>query len=164
MPHCVLSEPGHRLTRYCRSGSMVSMRTLQGSIISWGRFGLIATLLTACATAGDPLTSHTEFDTMVPGWEYKYALDWKVQPAQDGTSLVYGRVSSKYGEFAGSFRVLGMAVDSSGKVIGQRIGLVPGGVPGFASVYFEVGPLPAAASYRVTVWDYDTLYGRRKVN
>ena len=142
---------------------MVFVKTRRGSIVSWGRFGLIAMVLSACATAGDPLTRHTEFDTMVPGWEYKYALDWKVQPAQDGTGLVYGHASSKYGEFAGSFRVLGMAVDSSGKVIGQRIAVVPGGVPGFGSAYFQVGPLPAAASYRVTVWDYYSAYGRGKV-
>jgi hypothetical protein len=120
-------------------------------------------LLSACATAGDPLTSRTEFDTMVPGWESKYVLDWKVEPAPDGTSLVYGRVSSKYGQFAGTFRVLGMAVDSSGQVIGQRIGLVPGGVPGYASVYFQVGPLAAASSYRVTVWDYYIIQDRGKV-
>jgi hypothetical protein len=47
-----------------------------------------------------------------------------------------------------------MAVDSSGKVIGQRIEWVPGGVPGFTQVYFEIGHLARAASYRVTVWDY----------
>jgi len=51
------------------------------------------------------------------------------------------------------FRILGMAVDSSGKVVAQRIEWVPGGVPGFGSVYFEIDHLPAAPSYRVTVWD-----------
>jgi len=57
--------------------------------------------------------------------------------------------------------VLGMAVDSSGKVIGQRIEWVPGGIPGFAQAYFEIGHLPAAPTYRVTVWDYTFVDSRR---
>ena len=130
------------------------MKTLPRSIVSWIEIALIAVVVSACATGGDPLTSRTEYDTMVPGWESKFTLDWKVEPAKDGTSRVYGRVSSRYGQHASPFRVLGMAVDSSGKVIGQRIGSVPGGVPGFTQVYFEIDHLAAAASYKVTVWDY----------
>jgi len=68
---------------------------------------------------------------------------------------------SHYGEYASPFRVLGMAVDSSGKVIGQRIEWVPGGIPGFAQAYFEIGHLPAAPTYRVTVWDYTFVDSRR---
>jgi hypothetical protein len=53
-----------------------------------------------------------------------------------------------------------MAVDASGKVIGQRIESVPGGVPGFTDVYFEIDKLAPAASYRVTVWDYTFIEAR----
>ena len=67
---------------------------------------------------------------------------------------MYGRVSSHYGQHASPFRVLGMAVDQGGKVVGQRIAGVPGGVPGFTQAYFEIDHLAAAASYKVTVWDY----------
>jgi len=130
------------------------MRTLPKSIASWVELGLIAVVVSACATWGDPLTSRTEYNTLVPGWESKFTLDWKVEPAKDGTSRLYGQVSSHYGQYASPFRVLGMAVDSSGKVIGQRIEWVPGGVPGFTQVYFEIDHLAAAASYKVTVWDY----------
>jgi len=130
------------------------MRTLPKSIASWVELGLIAVVVSACATWGDPLTSRTEYNTLVPGWESKFTLDWKVEPAKDGTSRLYGQVSSHYGQYASPFRVLGMAVDSSGKVIGQRIAWVPGGVPGFTQVYFEIDHLAAAASYKVTVWDY----------
>ena len=136
------------------------MSTLLRSSVSWVGLGVIAVAVSGCATAGDPLTNATAFDTLVPGWEYKFALEWKVEPEQDGTSRLYGRISSKYGEFASPFRVLGMAVDSSGKVIGQRIGWVPGGVPGFSQTYFEIDHLAVAASYRVTVWDYTFVYGR----
>jgi len=130
------------------------MRTLPKSIASWVELGLIAVVVSACATWGDPLTSRTEYNTLVPGWESKFTLDWKVEPAKDGTSRLYGQVSSHYGQYASPFRVLGMAVDSSGKVIGQRIAWVPGGVPGFTQVYFEIDHLATAASYKVTVWDY----------
>jgi len=130
------------------------MRTLPKSIASWVELGLIAVVVSACANAANPLATTTEFDSLVPGWESKFTLDWNVEPSKDGTSRLYGRVSSHYGQHASPFRVLGMAVDSSGKVIGQRIEWVPGGVPGFTQVYFEIGHLAGAASYRVTVWDY----------
>ena len=57
--------------------------------------------------------------------------------------------------------LVGMAVDSTGKVIGQRIEWVPGGLPGFTQTYFEIGHLPATPSYRVTVWDYTFIESRR---
>jgi len=129
-------------------------------IVSWVGLGLIALAVAACASGGDPLTSRTEYDTLVPGWESKFAIDFKVERAQDGTSRVYGRIYSHYGDYASPFRVLGMAVDEGGKVIAQRIAPVPGGVPGFAQVYFEIEHLPAAASYKVTVWDYSFSQGR----
>ena len=133
------------------------MKMLPRSILFWLELGLIALTVSACATAANPLTGPTAFDTLVPGWESKFRLDWRVEPAQDGTSRLYGQVSSHYGQHAEPFRVLGMAVDSSGKVIGQRIEWVPGGVPGFAQAYFEIGRLAGAASYRVTVWDYTLI-------
>ena len=136
------------------------MKTLPKSIVSWIELALIAVVVSACATGGDPLTSRTEYDTLVPGWESKFTLDWQVEPAKDGASRVYGRVSSHYGQHASPFRVLGMAVDSSGKLIGQRIAWVPGGVPGFTQVYFEIDHLPVAASYTVTVWDYTFIEAR----
>jgi hypothetical protein len=133
---------------------MVAMKTLRRSVVTWAGFAAIALLVSACASASNPLTNPTEFDTLVPGWESKFTLDWKAEPARDGSMVLYGRVSSQYGQFASPFRVLGMAVDSSGKVIGQRIEWVPGGVPGFNQAYFQIDHLVAAASYRVTVWDY----------
>jgi hypothetical protein len=136
------------------------MKTLPKSIVSWIELALIAVVVSACATGSDPLTSRTEYDTLVPGWESKFTLDWKVEPSKAGTSRLYGQVSSHYGQHASPFRVLGMAVDEGGKVIGQRIGSVPGGVPGFTQVYFEIDHLAVAASYKVTVWDYTFIEAR----
>jgi hypothetical protein len=130
-------------------------------IVSWITLGLLAAAVSGCASVGNPLTQTTEYDTLVPGWESKFSIEWKAQPEPDGTSLLYGRIASHTGEYASPFRVLGMALDSSGKVVGQRIEWVPEGLPGFAQVYFEIRRLPAAPSYRVTVWDYTFIDSRR---
>jgi hypothetical protein len=121
------------------------MRMLPRALVSWAK------------STGNPLTSPTEFDSLAPGWESKFSVDWKVEPAQDGTSRLFGRISSHYGQYASPFRVLGMAVDSSGKVVAPRIVWVQGGVPGFSQAYFEIDHLAVASSYRVTVWDYTVL-------
>lgn len=139
------------------------MKIPRRSLTTWAGLALVALFASACAAGSNSLTQKTEFDTMVPGWESKFGLDWKVAAMPDGQNLLWGRVNSKYGTFASGFRVLAMAVDSSGQVVGQRIGNVPGGVPGYSSVYFQVGPLAAASSYRVTVWDYYYVQDRGKV-
>jgi len=136
------------------------MTRLMRQIVVGVGLALIVASAAACVAQGNPLTSPTEFDSMVPGWQSKFSLDWKVAPAPDGTSRLYGRVSSHYGENAAPFRVLAMTLDASGKVIGQRIQWVPGGVPGFGDAYFEVDRLVAGASYRVTVWDYTFIEAR----
>ena len=140
------------------------MKTLLRTIVSWAAMGMIALVASTCANASNPLTSPTEFDSLVPGWQSKFVLDWKTEAAKDGTSIVYGRVRSFYGQHASPFRVLGMAVDASGQVIGQRMEWVPGGVPGFGQVYFEIDHLVPAASYRVTVWDYTFIEARGTIN
>ena len=54
----------------------------------------------------------------------------------------------------GVSRLTGLAFDSTGALVAQRIGWVVGGVNGFQRAYFEIPNLPVAAQYRVTVWDY----------
>jgi hypothetical protein len=137
------------------------MRLWLRIIVTWIKLSLLVAAVSACASIGKPLTQPTEYDTLVPGWESKFSIEWKTQPEPDGTSLLYGHITSHYGAYAAPFRVLGMAVDSSGKVIGQRIEWVPGGLPGFAHVYFEIDHLPAAPSYKVTVWDYTFIEAHR---
>jgi hypothetical protein len=135
---------------------MIGLWMLWRPLVSRVTLGVIAIAVSACAI-GNPLTGPTEFDSLSPGWQSKYSVDWKVAPSHDGTNSLYGRITSHWGQYASPFRVLGMAMDSSGKVVAQRIEWVPGGVPGFSSVYFEINHLPVAASYRVTVWDYTLL-------
>ena len=103
------------------------MRMLPSSLLSWGMLGVLTVVVSACGSMGNPLTGSTEFDSLAPGWQSKYSVGWKVAPSQDGTNRLYGRITSHWGQYASPFRVLGMAVDSSGKVVAQRIEWVPRG-------------------------------------
>ena len=124
------------------------------SLLRLMRLGLIAATLTACGTASSYLTPSGSTTTLMAGWERHFAIDWTVEPEQDGGRRIRGYVTSKYGEYAEPLRLLAQALDPSGGVIGQRIVWVPGGVNGFQRAYFEVPHMPPAAQYRVSVWDY----------
>lgn len=136
------------------------MRFLSRSIAALARFGLIAVAITACATGGDGLAPSASFTTLMPGWESKFSVDWKVTPAPDGSQLIFGRVTSSYGQYAEPFLLLGQSLDASGGVVSQRVERVPGGVPGFNSTYYEISRMAAADHYRVTVWSYSLVEQR----
>jgi hypothetical protein len=139
------------------------MRFVSRSMAALARFGLIALAVTACATGGDQLAPSASFTTLMPGWESKFSVDWKVTPARDGSQLIFGRVTSRYGQYAEPFQLLGQSLDASGNVVSQRVERVPGGVPGFNSTYYEISRMAAADHYRVTVWAYSFIEDRGKV-
>ena len=116
--------------------------------------GLIVTFCAACATTGAPPSGSTRYNTLMAGWENHFRIDWTAAEQGPSARTVSGYVYNQNGEFATHLRVLAQAVDSSGAVIGQRIGYVPGGVGGFGRAYFVVSNLPVADTYRVSVWDY----------
>jgi hypothetical protein len=133
---------------------------LSASMLALVRLGLVAVAITACATGGDQLTPSASLTTLMPGWESKFSVEWKVTPVQDGSRLLFGRVTSRYGEYAEPMMVLGQALDASENVVGQRVARVLGGVPGFNSTYFEINRMAAADHYKVTVWTYTFIEGR----
>ena len=117
--------------------------------------GLIATMAAACAGTGvAPPPSATQYNTLMAGWEHHFKIDWTTAEQGPNARQVSGYVYNQNGEFATSLRVLAQALDSTGNVVGQRIGYVPGGVGGFGRAYFVVSNLPVADNYRVSVWDY----------
>ena len=136
---------------------------VSGSILALARLGFIAIAVTACATAGDQLTPSGSFTTLMPGWESKFSVEWKVTPVQDGSRLLFGRVTSRYGQYAEPVFLLGQSLDVSESVVSQRIERIPGGVPGFNSTYFEISRLAAADHYKVTVWAYSFIENRGQV-
>ena len=115
--------------------------------------GLIATMSAACAETGAAPPLSMTATTLTAGWEQHFSFEWTATEQSQSSRKVSGYVYNRNGEFATSLRVLARAVDSGGAVVGQRIAYVPGGVGGFGRAHFEVS-LPAAASYRLSVWDY----------
>lgn len=120
------------------------------------RFGLGSMILTAaaCGVAGSRLTPSATTTTLMIGWEHWFKLDWTVEADPNNARRIRGYVSSQHGQYVESLRILALALDPSGAVVGERITWVPGGVGGLGRAYFEIAQLPAAAQYRVTVWDY----------
>jgi hypothetical protein len=133
------------------------MRTMTRSVLAVVQLGLIVLAVSACASS--QLTPTASTTTLMAGWQYRFKLDWAVAPEQAETRRILGNISSQHGEDAVSVRLLAQAFDASGKVVGQRIAWVPGGVSGFARVSFVVTSLPAADHYAVTVWDYTFFQG-----
>jgi len=117
----------------------------------------MAAMLGACAGASPPLTMTTT--TLMSGWEQHFTVEWAADQGRNGARRVTGYVYNWHGEYAEGLRVLAQALDPTGAVIGQRIAFVPSGVGGSGRVYFEVPNLPAASSYRVSVWDYTWVQG-----
>jgi hypothetical protein len=124
--------------------------------LTLGRLGLGSMILiaAACGAPGSRITPSATTTTLMAGWERWFKLDWTVEAEPNNARRIRGYVSSQHGQNVESLRILALALDPSGAVVGERIGWVPGGVAGRARAYFELAHLPAAAEYRVTVWDY----------
>ena len=117
--------------------------------------GLTVSMSAACAGSGAaPPPSDTQYNTLMSGWEHHFKIDWTAAEQGPNARQVSGYVYNQNGEFATNLRVLAQAIDSTGNVVGQRIGYVPGGIGGFGRTYFVVSNLPVADNYRVSVWDY----------
>jgi hypothetical protein len=116
--------------------------------------GLLVALIAACDTANSQIRPSASVSTLMSGWEQHFTLDWGVEPEPGDTRRISGYVYNRNGKYAEPLRVLAQAFDDSGIVIAQDIAWLPGGVGGFGRRYFEIRHLPAAASYKVTVWDY----------
>jgi len=138
-------------------GEDSTMTARPRAFLALARLGLIAVAVTACGTGSSYLAPSGSTTILMAGWESHFTIDWTVELDQGGARRVRGYVSSQHGEYAESLRLLAQAIDSSGAVVGQRIEWVPGGVNGFQRAYFDIGHLPSATHYRVSVWDYNFL-------
>ena len=118
--------------------------------------GLVTLTAVGCGTAGSPMSPSTP-TTLMAGWERKFTLEWTVAREPNDARRVRGYVSSQFGQNVEPMRVLALALDPSGAVVGSRVEFVPGGVPALGRRYFEVPDLPLADHYLVTVWDYTIL-------
>ena len=121
------------------------------------RISAVAMLLfTGCAGASGGVMPSASVTTAIQGWEHYFRLDYTAQDARDGRSLE-GYVYNRYGSPMVNVQVLGQALDASGNVVGQKIAWVHGVVPALDRSYFRVAGLPAAPTYRASIWAFDTI-------
>src|SRR5262249_2022629 len=129
-------------------------RTTQ-SIVSAALLGLAALGTSACASMNSPaITPSATTTTLMQGWDHWFKLEWSTDLEPAGGTPIRGYTTNEVGGAAEPLRLLGQALDASGALVGQRIVWVPEGVGGYERAYFEIGHLPAADHYRVSVWDY----------
>src|SRR5438477_433963 len=91
-------------------------------------------LLAGCAAATPPgMTPSTSVPTAILGWERWLRVDWKAQ-GQDIDGYVY----SNYGAAICEVRMLALALDDAGNVVGHTLAWMPGVVPGLQRAYFRI--------------------------
>jgi hypothetical protein len=124
---------------------------MRGSIVLGITVGL---LLAGCATAA--ITPSATVTTLAPDAERWFRVSWEPVPENDGVHVrLRGYLENTYGEAVGRVQLLAQALDTSGNVVDQKIAWVPGAVPAFDRVYYEIPSMLTANRYRVTVWAYE---------
>ena len=111
-------------------------------------------LLGGCATAG--MTPSASVTTAMQGWERWLRVEWTGQ-SQPGGHQIDGYVYSTYGSPTYDVRLLAQGLDAGGNVVSQKMMWVQGAVPPLERTYFRVPVMAPAATYRVTVWAFETF-------
>jgi hypothetical protein len=119
------------------------------SKLAWSAaLALLVSLAAVHGAVGQSLTP------LVLGWERFFTLTWET--SQDrGQPIVGGYIKNDGGFAARRVQLLVEAVDTSGRVTGQRVSWLGSALTPGMRAYFEA-PAPApAATYRVSVFAYD---------
>jgi hypothetical protein len=59
------------------------------------KLSLFVAAVSARAPIGNPLTQPTEYDTLVPGWESKFSIEWNTQPEAGGNAMLRDAVPTE---------------------------------------------------------------------
>jgi hypothetical protein len=114
----------------------------------------VGLLLASCTTSA--LTPPATVTTLAPDAERWFRLTWEPVAERDGARVrLRGYLENTYAEAVGRVQLLAQALDSNGNVVDQKIAWVPGAVPAFDRVYYEIPNMRPADKYRVTVWAYE---------
>jgi hypothetical protein len=106
-----------------------------------------------------PTESRGPLHTLVLGWEQHASIDFQATPRGSG-SVVWGYLQTGSPYTFHRIRVLVDALDAGNQIVAQQIAWVPGTLAWPSRLYFEV-PMPAAASYRVSVFSWDRFESDR---
>lgn len=114
----------------------------------------VGMLLASCSPVA--ITPSATVTTLTPGADQWFRLSWEPVAESNGKHVrLRGYVENAYGEAVGRVQLLAQAFDASGNVVDQKIAFVPGAVPAFDRVYYEIATMPPASRYRVSVWAYE---------
>ena len=118
--------------------------------------GALLGLLTATSAApAQPLSPN------FPGWERYFSVSWEPFERR-GQPYLGGYIVSSYGVTATRVQLLVDSLDSSGRIVAQRVEWLGGSnLPGFATTYFEVPIRQQASRYRVSVFAFDFVQSVR---
>ena len=101
-----------------------------------------------------PPTTH--YESLVHGWQSVFKITWEPMTRR-GRPWLGGYLSSEYGFTATRVQLLVDGVDQSGRTVSQNVSWLGSSIPPGARVYFEVPAPQPAASYRVSIFAFDSL-------
>jgi hypothetical protein len=122
-------------------------RRLPVRVVRTGSVMVAMLLLAASVDAAAPLTP------LVSGWEQWFRVDTQSRQ-QDSRAVVSGVVWNTSGWGARRIQLLVEGLDASGQPVSQRVVWLGADLLAGTHAFFEV-PMPAASSYRVSVFAFD---------
>jgi hypothetical protein len=93
-------------------------------------------------------------DTMSPGWESRFKMEWNVTPDGEQTRKMTGHFDNNYGQTFRAY-LLVKGTDGSGAVVFRRVQPQLGVLSPLGREHFDIDKLPAAERYAVTVYSYE---------
>jgi hypothetical protein len=124
----------------------------EGRNIMWFKTLALASLLVVAASA--VAQGAAMLTPLVVDGERYFTVEWQTADTA-GHPTVYGRIRNEYGFSARKIRLLVNSLDATGAVTAQTIAYVPFEVTPGTTAYFEAYVPARAASYRVSVFQWD---------
>jgi hypothetical protein len=116
---------------------------------------LVGALATVTDAGAQPLTPN------FPAWERYFTVSSEPFERR-GQPYLRGNITNRYGVLATRVQLLVDSLDSSGKIVAQRVEwLVGSNLPGFSQTYFEVPIREQASAYRVSVFSFEFVQSAR---
>jgi hypothetical protein len=120
---------------------------------------VLAVLVGALATVTD--ASAQSLTPNFPAWERYFTVSSEPFERR-GQPYLRGNITNRYGVLATRVQLLVDSLDSSGKIVAQRVEwLVGSNLPGFSQTYFEVPIREQASAYRVSVFSFEFVQSAR---
>jgi hypothetical protein len=120
---------------------------------------VLAVLVGALATVTD--AGAQSLTPNFPAWERYFTVSSEPFERR-GQPYLRGNITNRYGVLATRVQLLVDSLDSSGKIVAQRVEwLVGSNLPGFSQTYFEVPIREQASAYRVSVFSFEFVQSAR---